>query len=87
VADPAETELLTTAFHRFVEVHGRTACDPKSRCTLQGARGAPDRARTMVVGLWSARAAAEFDRFWESYRRVYGPERAWDLAVSPATTR
>jgi hypothetical protein len=82
VTDPLEAELLTTAFHRFVELHGRVACDPQSRCALHGARGAPDRAQTMVVALWSPRAATEFDRFWESYRCVYGPGRAWDLEVA-----
>ena len=83
LADAAEADLLTTAFFRYVELHGRVACDPMSRCALATSPSRrPGRARTVLVTLWSARAAAEFDRFWTSYRRVYGGRP--DYVLSPA---
>jgi hypothetical protein len=83
VAKGAEAECLNVAFYRFVELHGRVATDPGSRCSLQTgiARGA-DRIEPKIVTLWNARAAAQFDRFWCAYRRVYGGKG--DYALSPA---
>ena len=83
LTEPAEAELLTTAFFRYAELHGRVVCDPMSRCALAAApsRG-PGRTATALLTLWSAHAAAGFDRFWTAYRRAYG--KCADYALSPA---
>jgi hypothetical protein len=69
----AEAERLSVAFMRFAELHGRVVQDPKSRCGISTAvRRSQDRAQTLVVTLWSRRAAEKFDRFWPRYRAAYG---------------
>jgi hypothetical protein len=73
LADAAEAELFATAFHRFVELHGRVVSDPMSRCRLTIIAGARGGAPRRLAMFWSRGAAREFDRFWASYRRVYGP--------------
>ena len=78
-----ETECLTIAFYRFVELHGRVVSDPGSHCSLQTPlSGGSGRVQTRIVTLWSPRAAAEFERFWDCYWRVYG--RGDDYARSAA---
>jgi hypothetical protein len=79
-----EAACLATAFHRYIELHGRVACDPRCRCAIEAAFGSPlDPNEILVVRLWNERAAREFDLFWISYRRVYGGLA--DYACSPAT--
>jgi hypothetical protein len=72
-----EADCLTLAFHRFVELHGHTLCDGGRRCGLKTLPSrARDRCETKAIRLWSPRAAAEFDRFWTAYCRVYAGKAA-----------
>jgi hypothetical protein len=68
----AEARCLTLAFYRFVELHGRALSWPPDACTLEAV--ACPTGDTVMLGLWSQRAASEFDRFWARYRLYFlGP--------------
>ena len=69
----AEARCLILAFYRFVELHGRALSWPSDACTLDVV--ACPAGETVMLGLWSPRAANEFDRFWAKYRSYfYAPE-------------
>jgi len=68
-----ESEDLTLAYLRFIELHGHTLHDARGRCWIATRRAG--RTETKTFGFWSARAAREFDWFWERYRLVYGNGR------------
>ena len=65
-----ETEDLTLAYLRYIELHGHALHDPKDRCFIATRRRG--RCHTQTFGFWSRRAAREFEWFWERYRQVYG---------------
>ena len=62
----AEARCLTLAFYRFLELHGRALSWPPDACTIEAV--ACPTGDTVMLGLWSQRAADEFDRFWAGYR-------------------
>ncbi len=70
VAKGAEAECLTTAFYRFIELHGRSAVVPRDHCSLITVPGR--KVETKVVALWNRRADSAFGRFLNRYREVYG---------------
>ena len=75
VAKGAEAECLTTAFYRFIELHGRSAVVPRDHCsltTLPGTTVPGRKVETKVVALWNRRADFDFGRFLTRYRQVYG---------------
>jgi hypothetical protein len=72
--DEDEADLFATAFHRYVELHGRVVCDPDCRCMLEPVTSLRRGVQVRLATFWSPQAAAEFDRFWPDYRRVYGPQ-------------
>ena len=68
-----ESEDLTLAYLRFIELHGHALHDPHGGCSISTRRSG--RSETKTFGFWSAKAAREFDLFWERYRLVYGHGR------------
>jgi len=68
----AEARCLALAFYRFVELHGRALSWPPDACSLEAVPCPAG--ETVMLGLWSPRAADEFDRFWTRYRLFFsGP--------------
>ncbi len=65
-----ESEDLTLAYLRFIELHGHALHDPRGGCWIATRRAG--RSETKTFGFWSPKAAREFDGFWERYRLVYG---------------
>jgi hypothetical protein len=70
VAAGAEAEQLTLAYLRYIELHGRTLVEPRSRCSVATVQG--EGTETKIFTFWSRRAAAGFDHFWRRYRLTYG---------------
>jgi len=65
-----QAACFDVAFHRFVELKGRTLVDPRDRCSITSR---PEkRSEIKIVGLWSRKAMAQFREFWPRYARVYG---------------
>jgi hypothetical protein len=75
-----EAEELTLAYLRYIELHGHALHDPKGGCSIATRRRG--RSETQTFGFWSARAAREFEWFWERYRLVYGHAGHDDLAAA-----
>ena len=70
VAKGPEADCLTTAFYRFIELHGRSTVFPRDHCSLTTLRAG--KAETKVVTLWNQRADRAFAGFLARYRAVYG---------------
>ncbi len=65
-----ESEDLTLAYLRYIELHGHALHDPRGGCYIAPRRSG--RCETKTFGFWSHKAAQEFDLFWERYRPCYG---------------
>lgn len=65
-----ESEELTLAYLRYIELHGHALHDPKGGCSIATRRSG--RSETKIFGFWSRKAAREFDWFWARYRLIYG---------------
>ncbi len=76
-----QAACFDVAFHRFVELKGRTMADPRSACSLKShVRG---RSESKVIGLWSRKAVDQFREFWPRYARVYGADTALNVQAAP----
>lgn len=76
-ASAADAEEFRCAFYRFVELNSRAVVDPAAHCSIAIQR--VGRKSVAEVGLWSARAAAEFAGFWPRYAQVYGRRSVFAL--------
>jgi hypothetical protein len=76
----AESDELTLAYLRYIELHGHALHDRRGGCSI--ARRRSGRSETQVFGFWSRKAAREFDWFWERYRLVYGHDDRGGLAAA-----
>jgi hypothetical protein len=65
-----ESDDLTLAYLRYIELHGHALHDGKGGCSMSSRR--TGRSETKTFGFWSRRAAREFEDFWKRYRLVYG---------------
>ena len=68
------------AFHRFVELKGRTMSDPNGLCSIES--HAEARGESKAIGLWSRKAVRQFRDFWPRYARVYGAESAHGMRAA-----
>ena len=66
----AAARELTPAYLRYIELHGHAVHHPKGGCSISTRRSG--RSETQTFGFWSAKAAEDFEWFWERYRLVYG---------------
>ncbi len=66
-------DAITTAFYRFLDVHGHTAVGSDGACGIRSEFEGPRELK--VLSFWSDRAAAEFVQFWDHYSRVYCARR------------
>jgi hypothetical protein len=66
----AESDELTLAYLRYIELHGHALHDGRGGCSIATRRNG--RSETKTFGFWSRRAARDFDWFWERYHLVYG---------------
>ena len=68
-----EAKAFTTAFYRFLELHGWTAVGHDDSCSL---KAVPRQGgETKIVTFWNERTAEQFSQFWDDYRRVYCSDR------------
>jgi len=75
-----QAACFDVAFHRFVELKGRTTVDPRDFCSILSL---PEkRSEIKIVGLWSRKAVSQFREFWPRYARVYAAEPARDLVLT-----
>ncbi len=75
-----ESEDLTLAYLRYVEMHGHALHDGRGCCSMTSRRSG--HSETKTFGFWSTKAARDFDWFWERYRLVYGHGGRDGLAVA-----
>ena len=75
-----ESEDLTLAYLRYIELHGHALHDHRGGCFMSRRRHG--RSETMTFGFWSRKAAREFDLFWTRYRLVYGHGDRGGLAAA-----
>ena len=76
----ADSEELTLAYLRYVELHGHALHDPRGGCFVRTRRSG--RSETKTFGFWSHKAARDFEMFWERYRLVYGHDSHHGLAAA-----
>lgn len=84
LAPEREAESLVTAFYRFLEIHSQALDTGEKACGIKTI--VEDRMHVKVVTLWDEPAAAEFVRFWDSYRSSparSAPSRAHAAAPNP----
>ena len=75
-----ESDDLTLAYLRYIELHGHALHDRKGCCSMSIRKSG--RSETKTFGFWSRRAAREFDLFWQRYRLVYGHGQRDGLAAA-----
>jgi hypothetical protein len=66
-----ESEDLTLAYLRYIELHGHALHDGRGGCAMTIHRTGRA-SETKTFRFWSRRAAREFEVFWQRYRLVYG---------------